>query len=306
MRPVLVTGTHRSGTTWTGKTIAQAPSLMYIAETFSPNNDWTPTTIQPKPFHYWYTYIRAGNEHEYESYVRAAMGLDFQLGKEIASIRSARDIARIGKRVLRHPANQARGIAPLMREPVALLSAEWMAAKFDMQNVVMLRHPAAFVESILRLDWQFDYSNLTEQDGLVAKFFPEHEATLKDYAAKRPEPLESAVFQWNIYHHVIKTYMKEHPDWIYVRLEDLSLHPVEEFKKLFEKLGLDFTPAIQHYVEDSTGASNPVKTDTPFATKRDSKATVVKWKKTLTQEQIAYIRKEVEPLASDMYADEDW
>ena len=34
-RPILVTGSHRSGTTWVGKTIALSPSVTYIGEPFN-------------------------------------------------------------------------------------------------------------------------------------------------------------------------------------------------------------------------------------------------------------------------------
>ena len=37
IRPILVTGSHRSGSTWVGNMIALSPEIQYIPETFKPN-----------------------------------------------------------------------------------------------------------------------------------------------------------------------------------------------------------------------------------------------------------------------------
>ena len=306
MRPILITGTHRSGTTWTGKTLAQSPALFYIQEPFNPDNNWAPLTVQKKPFHNWYTYIHQGNEDLYMSYIQAVLGIGFQPLNEIKSIKSIHDIARVMKRGSRNYMNNLRGIRSLMKDPIALFSAEWLADKFDMHIVITIRHPAAFVESLMRLDWQFDFSNLNNQDKLVETFFPEYGHKLDEFSNGNPGILESAVFQWILYHHVISTYRENHKDWIFVRHEDLSRDPIGEFRKLFEVLGIKFSSEIQQHIEDNSSSSNPVETITPHIIKRDSKATVMKWKHSLSSEQISYIRDHIEACAFDFYSDDDW
>ena len=45
--PILVTGAHRSGTTWVGKMLALAPGIGYVHEPFSPR---TPVGMSPAGF----------------------------------------------------------------------------------------------------------------------------------------------------------------------------------------------------------------------------------------------------------------
>ena len=57
-RPILVTGSHLSGTTWVGKMISQSPSVGYIHEPFSPHCE--PGLCGAK-FGYWFPYVSDEN-----------------------------------------------------------------------------------------------------------------------------------------------------------------------------------------------------------------------------------------------------
>jgi len=46
-KPILVTGSHRSGTTWAGKMISACPNVGYIHEPF---NIDMPMSVNPYPF----------------------------------------------------------------------------------------------------------------------------------------------------------------------------------------------------------------------------------------------------------------
>ena len=61
-RPILVTGAHRSGTTWIGKMLALAPGIGYIHEPFSPV---TAPGISSAPFDHFFTRVTAENEALY-------------------------------------------------------------------------------------------------------------------------------------------------------------------------------------------------------------------------------------------------
>ena len=51
-RPILVTGAHRSGTTWVGKMLAASREVAYISE---PLNKWHRPGVMAIPVEYWYT-----------------------------------------------------------------------------------------------------------------------------------------------------------------------------------------------------------------------------------------------------------
>ena len=60
--PILVTGSPRSGATWTGKMIAASPSVGYIWEPF---NLFTRPGVCGAGFPYWFTYVSDKNEAPY-------------------------------------------------------------------------------------------------------------------------------------------------------------------------------------------------------------------------------------------------
>ena len=41
-------------------------------------------------------------------------------------------------------------------------------------------------------------------------------------------------------------YQAAHPTWLFHRHEDLSTNPMEQFKQIFDRLDLEFTPAVQN------------------------------------------------------------
>ncbi|UCF28983.1 MAG: sulfotransferase family protein, partial [Chloroflexota bacterium] len=57
--PILVTGAHRSGTTWVGKMLAAGRETAYISE---PLNVWHRPGVLRVPTQYWYTYINEDNQ----------------------------------------------------------------------------------------------------------------------------------------------------------------------------------------------------------------------------------------------------
>jgi hypothetical protein len=194
---------------------------------------------------------------------------------------------------------------PLLKDPIAAMSAEWLARQFNMDVVVMLRHPGAFVHSMKRLGWRFDYQHFLEQPALVADWLHPFEAELR----RQPDDLieESAVL-WKCTYHVLNGYIQRNPGWIVKRHEDVSLDPVEQFRDLYARLGLAFTHSIQARIEKATAASNPehAPQNVTHHLQRDSRALVHTWKQTLDEGEIQRIRELTEPVAGLFYQDEDW
>jgi hypothetical protein len=178
-----------------------------------------------------------------------------------------------------------------------------------MQVVVLIRHPAAFVARVKRMEWKFDYENLVAQPALLRDLLAPFETQIRDYAKPPPDFIDSAIMQWNTAHHVVGLYELQHPDWIFVRHEDLSRNPVAAFENLFPRLDLDFTDEARRWLESVTSSSNLVDADEGVIHQivRDSASTRDSWRRKLDANEIARIRKGgVEPIASRYYQDEDW
>src|SRR5690349_12629876 len=91
--PILVTGTHRSGTTWIGRIIAADPSIGYIHEPFTLG---CRRGVFPYRIPYWYYRVPpsappAGLVEAYED----LLGFHYALGAELRTIRSPRDFGRM-------------------------------------------------------------------------------------------------------------------------------------------------------------------------------------------------------------------
>src|SRR5579859_4669658 len=89
-KSILVTGPHRSGTTWVGKMIASSPSVAYIQEPFHPGRR---AGICNVPFPYQFSYVTDENEAAFYHHMKATLSFQFQFGAAIASLKTPRDVA---------------------------------------------------------------------------------------------------------------------------------------------------------------------------------------------------------------------
>ena len=83
------------------------------------------------------------------------------------------------------------------------------------------------------------------------------EAQIKAYAAQEYDIIDQAILLWQIIHYVISGYRQQHPDWIFLRHEDIARDPVGHFEILFRQFGLDYLPQIRTAIQEHSAAANP-------------------------------------------------
>jgi len=195
---------------------------------------------------------------------------------------------------------------PLLKDPIALFSVPWLVEHLRVRPVILIRHPAAFVSSLLRLNWRFDFDNFTNQPNLMKNYLAPFSRILRE--SKPTDPVEEAALLWNCLHHVIHHYREEYPEWIYRRHEDLSREPLKELIDLHQHLGLRFTAKVEAAIRSSTSSDNrsEVRQGKIHQLKRDSAKNAKNWKNRLSEEQIFTIRKLTDETARHFYSDEDW
>jgi Sulfotransferase family len=288
VRPILVTGINRSGTTWVGQTLARAPRVALLYEPFSPNHR---RGIFRQATPEWFTYVRADPSGRLAADLRRMLGFRYSYAAELPRIRSLRERRR-----------------PLVKDPIAVLAAPWLARELDMRVVVTIRHPAAYASSMLRLGWTHDFSGFLRQPGLVDELVPSLRGDIEAMARRPGGILDQAALLWNIVHTVIDTYRRDHPDWIFVRHEDLSAAPADGFRDLFGRLGVELTPDVERYVAETTAAGNPAEAGRGVVheLRRDSRAASRTWHDRLSPEEAARVRARTEAVASAFYGVEDW
>jgi len=146
------------------------------------------------------------------------------------------------------------------------------------------------------------YCRRTFINGYLLKYKDE----IKEYSENKKDLIDQAILLWNIIHHTINIYKSRHPEWIFVRHEDLSKDPIDEFQYLYNKLNLQFTDKVKTKILKSTGTHNPVEQKNRNEFVRNSMSNVHNWKKRLTQQEVDYIKDKTSEIAPLFYSEQDW
>src|SRR6185369_11076039 len=104
--------------------------------------------------------------------------------------------------------HRRQGSRPLLKDPLALFSAEWLADRFNMDVVIMIRHPAAFVSSIKKLNWTHPFSHFLEQPLLMETVLSPFTAEIKEHASKEYSITDQAILLWRLLHYVTMNYQR--------------------------------------------------------------------------------------------------
>lgn len=181
-----------------------------------------------------------------------------------------------------------------------MFSAEWLAEIFGAQIVVLIRHPAAFADSLRRAGWNYDFSNFLRQPLLMERYLSSFADEIRAAAAKPMDILDQAALLWRTIYHTVHEYQRAHPAWYFARHEDLSVDPIAEFRQLFRYLDLPFSDKVSEVITDHTSGSREGEL------KRDSRKNAIAWTGTLTSEEITRLRAQVDDVAHLYYADSEW
>jgi hypothetical protein len=304
-RPLLVTGSHRSGTGWVGEMLAATPSprLAYL---------WEPFSLRARPgicdahFRYWFTYVCQENDAEYRRPIADTLAFRYHVGAELRSLRSPKDAGRFLRDWRVTAAHRRHGAVPLFKDPIALFSAAWLAETFDMDVIMMIRHPAAFVRSIVRQGWDHPFDHFLEQPLMMRDQLGMYEGEIRRFAEHEQPLMDQAILLWNLIHHQILRFRETQPGWTFVRHEDLSREPVEGFRALYERLGYTWTDNAQRTIETHSGVGNPEETTDAASHKRDSRKAITAWKARLSPEEVDRIRTRTATISEAFYTDADW
>jgi hypothetical protein len=303
-RPVLVTGPHRSGTTWIGQILGADPSVGTIHEPFTLS---CRPGIFPYRIPFWYyrvpTPAPAAMVSAYEDLLR----FHYALGEEVRAIRSLHDFGRMVRDVARFSAYRAQKRRPLVKDPLALLSADWIAARFDFAVLVTTRHPLAFVSSLVRLGWRFDFRQLQRQKEAMDLIADGEEDVVLGSRLGAGDPLVEAAYLWKVLHRVIARYRDLHRDWIFVRYEDLAREPAPRFEEIFAKLGLRFGKRVRDRIERLSGEENPPERAVdPRVTRVSSLDHAEMSIRRLPSGERDRVRRIVSPVADLFYSAQEW
>jgi hypothetical protein len=303
LTPILVTGTHRSGTTWVGKMLAADALTAYISE---PLNVLHRPGVFRVEVRHWYQYICEDNGNDYLPAFRNLLEFDYYLWDEIRSLRSRKDFLRMGRDFLIFYNGLMRGQRALLKDPFAVFSTPWFARNLNCKVVITVRHPAAFASSLKRLNWFFDFQDLLDQPLLMRDHLEPYRREMQ--SIKADDIIGQAALLWKMIYRSVQAARESNPDFIVVRHEDLSRDPVSGYRDLYHLLDLEFAPRIEKTILNSSSSENPVELSRKkvHGFKLDSLANIDVWKKRLSVEEVDRIRKITEEISAIYYSDAEW
>lgn len=283
-RPVAIIGNGRSGTSWIGETIGSAPGVVYYREPCHPQVRYRRDDTV------WSRYVApGGRDADFEACLDRAFRGGYVGDPDLDP--ALRELRRSGD------------YRVVVKEVAAFLSAEWLCNRYDPLVVFAVRHPCPSVMSVHKLGlvepekrrFAELLANPELRDGVLADFIP-HLEGLED-------PLEVSAGIWALKNHVALDVARRRGDWIQVAYEDACLEPLETFRDLFTRLGLEWTADMEQRVIQSTSTAQ----DGPHATSKVSSRQVDAWRGKMTAGEKAMVRRAVEPFDFPFYnRDEDW
>lgn len=299
-RPILVTGAHRSGSTWVGRMLAASPRVHYIDEPFHMrHHPGVFGAATPR----WFTYVTAENEAPYLEPMQRTLALRFDHRRELESVLRERRNPRTGMRLARgFRTARLAGCRPLLKDPVAVFSTPWLVERFDVRPVVVVRHPAAFAGSIVNRGWDHPFRHFLEQPLLMRDHLAPYADDIERAAAEPPSLLRQAALLWRLVYSVVDRYRADHPDWIYVRHHDLAADPLRAFEPLYDRLGLPYGDAERAVI--ASHVASPQRERTPAAADdlvRTAAETTRGWRRHLDEEQSEFLREDLADLWPRFY-----
>src|SRR5437870_409056 len=119
-RPILLTGSHRSGSTWVGQVIASHPDVFYLSEPFNP-------TTPGSPVRHWFHHVTAADAAVFRAYLRRLLTPWYSWWDDYRTDPGPRRAVGATLRTLHATARRLGGRRALLKDPIALFSAEWLA-----------------------------------------------------------------------------------------------------------------------------------------------------------------------------------
>lgn len=295
-KPILITGAPRSGTTWTGRIISLSTNVRYIHEPFNLDVGYKNTPIQ-----YWLEFIDEDfsdiKQKEVLSFISSFYGIyNFQTYQYYSNIKSIRGIYHFLNE-FRHRLYQR----PLIKDPIAIMSTEWIYKKLNCNVVITIRHPAAFVASLLIKGWEFDFNNYLVQKNLMDKCLYDYTDDIVEFSKNRKSIIDQGILLWNTIYSIVYKYKKKYnDDWMFVKHEDLSKLPVEKFKDIFKYLNINFDSQVEKRIISSTTASKNTELE------RNSLENLCTWKSRLSPDEINNVKEKSFHVWNKFYSEDDW
>jgi len=305
MKPILITGAHRTGTTLMGKILALDPGITYVSEPLHLGHS---RGVLSQPVENWYSYICDDNGAPFENAFQKTIHFKYQLWMAIQHSRNWRAAGKVVRDFPIFLTSRLLKRRALLKDPFAVLSVPWFISTLDAQVVIMVRHPIPFVSSLKRLGWSFDFDHLLNQPLLMRDHLEPFRSEMNHSKQDDQDIVGQGILLWRMIYSLVHQYKTQGYDLLLIRHEDLSQKPLQIFEEIFQKLGIMFSHKIEEKVIISTQTSNPneVAVYDEHAVRLNSLANLRNWKKRLTDLEIERIETDTLDVVKEFYELGEW
>jgi hypothetical protein len=261
-RPLLIAGIPRSGSTWTQLILSSDPSTLLVmepdSETKSAPAIWAKRRLGRYP-----VLTPGERDADYEKLWRWVLA-GAPRGRRLETAERVRKIAlkewrwyvqgrwtptmrlagQLGRKPRDQPVPAMRDHRLLVKSVHAAMSVEWLATTFDLEVLVLLRHPAAVLASWQSLGLPEHFARLER--------VPEVRQRCEEWGVPLPGPDELEHTVWLL--GVLLTSLEQaarHSGFLLRTHEQMCLSPAAEFRSLYGELGLEWTDRTDAALEGS-------------------------------------------------------
>jgi len=233
-RPILITGTHRSGKTWISKGIHLSGKTSYINEPLNKDSSFFKDKVK-----YWYHHINENNEENFK------IGYDniINNNQSIRSIVSeVGDYKKVIKEIYRAKIQQKLTTKRiLIDDPFASVSIDWFQKHYDFTIIAVVRNPSAFISSLILRKFRFPFKDLLNQKILMDEKLIMYESEIKDHSKNEHDIIEEGILLWKIIYTQLLEYKKRYKNRILIsNFEEVVRNPIDEFRKIYNHVEIPF------------------------------------------------------------------
>jgi hypothetical protein len=183
----------------------------------------------------------------------------------------------------------------LVKSVHAPLALEWLAEEFEIDVLVLLRHPGNVLSSWLGLNLNEQFVRLEENQAVRERLLDSWSVP-----APGPDPLERMIFSIGVLSTALEAAASRHPRWLIRTHEQLCSDPGQEFKKLYADLELTWNEAVEGFL---AGNDRPGE---GFLTQRVAAELPDNWKRRLTSHQITVMQRVLSQFPLKTWTAEDF
>jgi hypothetical protein len=283
-----------------GRTLSQSSRVELVYEPFNPDFERYNFTYQ---FENWFQHVPTSvHRTEIEQYFdRYLPQSGFSYAKKVS--RESGYSAKTPLIFLKHFLMSSSRPRYLLKDPIALMSAGWLYERYSPKVICTTRNPLAFVGSLKKQGWDFDFRNILNQEELVDRYFSDYMEPMQ-HALKKSTFIERVSLLWSVLNTMILHYREQYPEWFFTTHEEAAVNPIDTYRRMFSYTDLPFTPEIVSYIENATSASRQSDSSSHRYTPRDAKSTIDEWQHLLTDREIESVSEITAEVCRKVYGSE--